>query len=84
MISGWLRRLMHRSMDKHGPGVLTPSIRSVASDLALARGASLDAVLTMGNWSSQTVFDDFYRRTRQVTDNLSNRVLQVSPAGSTD
>ena len=78
-VSGWLRRLMRRS----GPSATLPSLRSVASDLALTRGAALDAVLTMGNWSSHTVFDEYYRRTRQISDNISSRVLRVPPEGST-
>ncbi|KAI8137593.1 hypothetical protein BJV82DRAFT_493146, partial [Fennellomyces sp. T-0311] len=56
------------------------SLRSVASDLALTRGAALDAVLTMGNWSSHTVFDVHYRQTRQLGDNLSSHVLRL-PSG---
>ncbi|KAF7720368.1 hypothetical protein EC973_000341 [Apophysomyces ossiformis] len=74
-ISGWLRRLLAKSLTDATSSA--PSVRSVASDLALLRGAALEDVLTMGNWSSSTVFDTHYRRTRQLAGNISARVLQA-------
>ncbi|KAI9310090.1 hypothetical protein BX666DRAFT_1870966, partial [Dichotomocladium elegans] len=52
------------------------SIRSLASDLAVHRGASIEDVVIMGNWSSASVFDQHYRRSRQARSNLSAKVLQ--------
>ncbi|KAG2171249.1 hypothetical protein INT43_004103 [Umbelopsis isabellina] len=59
-ISTWLRNLMRLSTFQKP----VPSVRSVASDLALARGAPLSDVVTMGNWSSSEVFDNHDRRQR--------------------
>ncbi|KAI9490454.1 hypothetical protein BDB00DRAFT_768881, partial [Zychaea mexicana] len=60
-IGAWLHRLLGRSAPvASSSGV--PSVRSIASDLALKRGASLDDIITIGNWSSSTVFDQYYRR----------------------
>ncbi|KAI9314653.1 hypothetical protein BX666DRAFT_1862215 [Dichotomocladium elegans] len=74
-ISGWLQRLMRLSAPDDYGSSTPPSLRSVASDLALTRGASLDDVLVMGNWSSSTVFNNHYHRTIQREHNLSDRVL---------
>ncbi|KAH8547913.1 hypothetical protein BGW37DRAFT_407086, partial [Umbelopsis sp. PMI_123] len=59
-ISSWIRRSTKMSTDL----VSVPSIRSIASDIALSRGASKGDVVTLGNWSSDTVFDNHYRRSR--------------------
>jgi hypothetical protein len=72
-ISTWLRQLMRLSItQKH-----IPSVRSVASDLALARGVPLTDVVTMGNWSSAEVFDNHYRRQRLQRQNITNFVLRI-------
>jgi hypothetical protein len=72
-ISTWLRNLMRLSTSQKP----IPSVRSVASDLALARGAPLTDVITMGNWSSTGVFDNHYRRQRLQRQNLTNFVLRL-------
>ncbi|ORY94094.1 hypothetical protein BCR43DRAFT_443010, partial [Syncephalastrum racemosum] len=82
-ISGWLRRLLTRSSALSSTAESTlPSLRSVASNLALVNGASLEDVLVMGNWSSSTVFDNHYRRSIQFGDNISRRVLMDSHGSS--
>lgn len=83
-ISGWLRRLLSRSSALSPTAIESslPSLRSVASNLALVNGASLEEVLVMGNWSSSTVFDNHYRRSIQFGDNISRRVLTDSLAPS--
>lgn len=50
-ISPWLKRLTKLSTTQ----TPVPSVRSVASDLVLARGVPLDEVVTMRNWSSAAV-----------------------------
>ncbi|KAI9310034.1 hypothetical protein BX666DRAFT_1871445, partial [Dichotomocladium elegans] len=52
------------------------SLRSVASDTALRRGIPLEDILLMGNWSSASVFQQHYRRSRQTAHNISEAVLQ--------
>lgn len=53
-----------------------PSVRSIASDLALTRGVALGDVVTMGNWSSAAVFDT-HRRQRRQWQNITNYVLRL-------
>lgn len=72
-ISTWLRNLMRLSTSQQP----IPSVRSVASDLALARGAPLSDVVTMGNWSSTDVFNNHYRRQRLQRQNITNFVLRM-------
>jgi hypothetical protein len=72
-ISTWLRRIVSKSTSQKP----IPSVRSLASDLALARGAPLSDVVTMGNWSSNTVFDKHYRRQRLLNQNITNFVLRL-------
>ena len=71
-ISTCLRRLVRLSTDV----TPTPSVRSIASDLALSRGASLDDVVTTGNWSSSSVFENHYRRQRLAQTNITHATLQ--------
>ena len=52
-ISFWIRTLTKLSTDL----VPVPSIRSLASDLALSRGGAKEDVVTLGNWSSDSVFE---------------------------
>jgi hypothetical protein len=72
-ISTWLRSLIHLSTSIKP----IPSVRSVASDLALARGASLAYVVIMGNWSSTEVFHNHYRRQRLQKQNITKFVLRL-------
>lgn len=72
-ISTWLRGIVRLST----PQKPVPSVRSLASDLALARGVPLADVVTMGNWSSHSVFDNHYRRQRLLRQNITNFVLRL-------
>ncbi|KAI9312529.1 hypothetical protein BX666DRAFT_1833575, partial [Dichotomocladium elegans] len=74
-IAAWLKRLLACSLTS-ADSRPTLSVRSIASDLTLQRGVSLDDVVTMGNWSSTTVFDQHYRRSRMVRSNMSRHVLE--------
>jgi len=71
-ISSWIRRLTKMSTDL----VPVRSIPSIASDLALSRGALKEDVVTLGNWSSDLVFENHYRRTRLQKTNMSAVVLR--------
>ncbi|KAL0075896.1 hypothetical protein J3Q64DRAFT_1619033, partial [Phycomyces blakesleeanus] len=51
------------------------SLHSIASDLAIQSGAPLDDVVAMGNWSSSSVFDTHYRRSRAIRTNITESVL---------
>ncbi|KAI9286774.1 hypothetical protein BC943DRAFT_351531 [Umbelopsis sp. AD052] len=72
-ISSWLKSLERISTSQ----TPIPSVRSIASELALARGASLSDVVTMGNWSNSEVFDNHYRRQRLQSQNITNFVLRL-------
>jgi hypothetical protein len=72
-ISTWLRQLMRLSITQNP----VPSVRSVASDLALVRGAPLTGVVIMGNWSSAEVFNNHYRRQRLQRQNITNFGLRI-------
>ena len=74
-ISSWLRLLTKMSTDL----VPVPSIRSLASDLALSRGVPKEDVVTLGNWSSDSVFEFHYRRSRLQKTNISAVVPCNSP-----
>lgn len=52
-IASWLFHLTKMSTDV----VPVPSIRSLASDLALSRGIPNEDVVTLGNWSSDSVLE---------------------------
>ncbi|KAI9290115.1 hypothetical protein BC943DRAFT_270821 [Umbelopsis sp. AD052] len=73
-ISSWLRGLTKMSTDL----VLVPSIRSLASDLALSRGVPKKDVVTLVNWSSDSVFEFHYRHSRLQKTNMSAVVLRTS------
>lgn len=56
----------------------TPSVRSLGSHLTLHSGVPLDNVITRGNWSFSTLFQDHYRRDRSVRTNFMNLSLRSS------
>ncbi|ORY90557.1 hypothetical protein BCR43DRAFT_447177 [Syncephalastrum racemosum] len=86
-ISLWLRNIVRKSCPDIGDSTSRspmPSIRSLASDRALSQGASLQDIVVMGNWSTSTVFDNHYRRQRQVSTNISARAILGNSAVSED
>ncbi|KAI9007935.1 hypothetical protein CLU79DRAFT_878194, partial [Phycomyces nitens] len=70
-ISAWLRTLTQMSTSI----TPCPSIRSLASDLAIQNGVPLDDVVFMGNWSNPSVFDTHYRHSRALRSNITESVL---------
>lgn len=74
VISSWIRTLIKLSTDL----VPVPSIRSLASDLALSRCVAKEDVVTLGNWTSDSAFELHYRRSRLQKTNMSSVVLRNS------
>ncbi|KAI9286245.1 hypothetical protein BC943DRAFT_364992 [Umbelopsis sp. AD052] len=72
-ISSWLKSLVRISTSQ----TPIPSVRSIASDLALTRGAPLSDAVTMDNWSNSEVFNNHYRRQRLQSQNITNFVLRL-------
>jgi hypothetical protein len=52
--------------------------RALGSTRALLAGASTDAVVNHGHWSSQSIFDNFYRLSTESTTNFTALVLGSS------
>ncbi|EIE86006.1 hypothetical protein G6F46_013034 [Rhizopus delemar] len=71
-ISSWIRRLIQLSTSE--PRV---NLRSLASSAALRAGIDLDDIVTLGNWSSSTVFEQHYRREHLTDVDFTNTVLPV-------
>ncbi|KAI9248021.1 hypothetical protein BDA99DRAFT_564985 [Phascolomyces articulosus] len=65
----------------HPEGVARPKARALGSTAAIEAGASLDDVLVHGSWFSSSVFDTFYRLSRETVTDFTSLAL---PLGSTD
>ena len=60
--SRWMKLVMHRAgVDPHWTG---GSVRMAASSRALDEGEPIDVVMSIGRWTSWTVFKRFYDRSR--------------------
>ncbi|KAI9033824.1 hypothetical protein CLU79DRAFT_714665 [Phycomyces nitens] len=73
-ISSWLRAVVRFSKSH------TVSVRSLASSLALERGMPINEIVTLGNWSSEEVFQNHYRRSHTSEADFTNLVLQTPPS----
>ena len=51
--------------------------RALGSTRALLAGANLDAVITHGHWSSQAIFDNFYRLSSDTLTDFTSLVLNT-------
>jgi hypothetical protein len=49
----------------------------------LLAGANLDAVITHGHWSSQAIFDNFYRLSSDTLTDFTSLVLNTPVREST-
>ncbi|KAI9017919.1 hypothetical protein CLU79DRAFT_706340, partial [Phycomyces nitens] len=56
-IQGWISRLLQKSTTES-----RVSIRSIASSLALSSSIPKEDVVTMGNWSTSSTFENNYRQ----------------------
>jgi hypothetical protein len=70
-IASWLRRLLRLSTPE-----TNVSVRSVAASLALQRGVPLEDIITLGNWSSSTTFENHYRRFTMLNTDFTSAILQ--------
>ncbi|KAL9550035.1 hypothetical protein MBANPS3_004928 [Mucor bainieri] len=62
--------------------------RAVGSTDSVLHGASVDDILAHGSWSSSSIFDNFYRLSRETLTNFTHMSLSTvhseeNPAGST-
>ncbi|KAG1053849.1 hypothetical protein G6F43_004103 [Rhizopus delemar] len=71
-ISSWICRLIQLSTSE--PRV---NLCSLASSAALRAGINLDDIVTLGIWSSSTVFEQHYRREHLSDVDFTNTVLPV-------
>ena len=44
------------------------AVRGAAASKMLTNGATIDAILRLGRWKSQSVFETYYKRTQQLCD----------------
>ncbi|KAI8145619.1 hypothetical protein BJV82DRAFT_679807 [Fennellomyces sp. T-0311] len=71
-IPKWLCNLVQLSTDTHP----APSVRSLGTNLAIARGIPVADVVTLGNWSSDAVMDTHYRRQRLTQTDVTSAILR--------
>ncbi|KAG0732125.1 hypothetical protein G6F57_015500 [Rhizopus arrhizus] len=71
-ISSWIRRLIQLSTNEP-----RANLRSLASSAALRAGIDLDDIITLGDWSSSTVFEQHYRREHLTNVDFTSTVLPV-------
>ncbi|KAG2234670.1 hypothetical protein INT48_005822 [Thamnidium elegans] len=60
------------------------SLRSIASSLALQSGIPKDDIVTMGNWSSSTIFEQHYRREHLSHFDFTNILITKDDADIED
>lgn len=49
--------------------------RAVGATAALSRGIPVDDVMTQGNWSSPAIVEEFYRISRNLSNNFSSTIM---------
>ena len=77
-IASWIRRLIRISTSERNV-----SLRSVAASLALTNGLPLQDIITLGNWTSSTTFENHYKRHSAMRTDFTTAVLSDIPI-STD
>ncbi|KAI8373434.1 hypothetical protein EDC96DRAFT_584591, partial [Choanephora cucurbitarum] len=68
-IRSYLRKAIKKSTNR------SVSVRSLASTIARQQGISIQDIVTQGNWSSETVYDTYYRRDHINEVDITNAVL---------
>ncbi|KAI8878749.1 hypothetical protein K501DRAFT_158420, partial [Backusella circina FSU 941] len=71
-IQNWLAKLFTISTSES-----RVSIRSLASSLALQAGIPKNDIVTMGNWSNSTTFENHYCREHLSTFGFTNTLLTL-------
>jgi hypothetical protein len=72
-IQRWIRNLLQISTKEE-----KVSLRSIASSLALQAGIPKDDIVTMGNWSSSTTFENHYRREHLPNFDFTNTLITTT------
>ncbi|KAI8137542.1 hypothetical protein BJV82DRAFT_492937, partial [Fennellomyces sp. T-0311] len=57
------------------PGRRTPKARAVGATRAAQAGASVDDIVTHGNWSSNDIYEKFYRIARETRTDFTHLAL---------
>lgn len=69
-ISTWLRNLVRISTEERNV-----SVRSIASSLALRHGVPKEDIVTLGNWTNSSNFENHYRREHMSCFNFTQILL---------
>ncbi|KAG2228466.1 hypothetical protein INT48_008777 [Thamnidium elegans] len=78
-IQGWLTKLLHLSTSEN-----RVSIRSIASSLALQVGIPKEDIVTLGNWTSSTTFENHYRREHLSQFDFTNSLISYMDIDNSD
>ncbi|KAG1617878.1 hypothetical protein G6F44_013031 [Rhizopus delemar] len=71
-IQGWIFRLLRKSTSE-----TRISIRLIASSLALSSGIPKEDVVTMGNWTNSSTFENHYRREHLSLFDFTNTLITL-------
>ncbi|KAG2228546.1 hypothetical protein INT48_000313 [Thamnidium elegans] len=78
-IQGWLTKLLHLSTSEN-----RVSIRSIVSSLALQVGIPKEDIVTLGNWTSSTTFENHYRREHLSQFDSTNSLISYMDIDNSD
>ncbi|CEJ04049.1 hypothetical protein RMCBS344292_18019 [Rhizopus microsporus] len=77
-ISTWLRNMIRILTEERNV-----SIRSIASSLTLRRGVPKEDIITLGNWTNSSTFENHYRQEHMPCFNFTQILLSTSSSTST-
>ncbi|OMJ10553.1 hypothetical protein AYI69_g10197 [Smittium culicis] len=60
---------------RRGPDTPIPKERAIGATLAANSGVSADEIVSHAFWSNYTIFDTYYRLTRNSSNNLTESIL---------
>ncbi|EIE78148.1 hypothetical protein RO3G_02852 [Rhizopus delemar RA 99-880] len=59
------------------PGAPVPKARALGATLAAQAGVSVDNIVVHGNWSSKSLFEEFYRISVTTSSNFTSGTLDA-------
>ncbi|ORE13128.1 hypothetical protein BCV71DRAFT_159613, partial [Rhizopus microsporus] len=72
-ISTWLRNMIRVSTEER-----SISVRSIASSLTLRCGVPKEDIVTLGNWTNSSTFENHYRREHTSCLNFTQILISTS------
>ncbi|ORE03777.1 hypothetical protein BCV72DRAFT_212592, partial [Rhizopus microsporus var. microsporus] len=78
-ISTWLRNMIKTSTEERNV-----SVRSIVSSLALRRDVPKEDIVTLGNWTNSSTFENHYRREHMSCFNFTQILLSTNASISTE